>query len=99
MRETARVMTSDPQARLAVLIATTGLTQVDLAKLHRVAGWTVRGWMQVVCTPPAVANRGARDARHTLDEDADFVVRAMGEQGSAAAVLSVLTVTFALISR
>ena len=33
MRETARIMTLDPEARLAVLLATTGLTQVDLAKL------------------------------------------------------------------
>ncbi len=35
MIETARIMTSDPQARLAVLLATTGLTQLDLARLLR----------------------------------------------------------------
>jgi DNA-binding XRE family transcriptional regulator len=32
----------DPQARLAVLLATTGLTQLDLAKLLGVASRTVR---------------------------------------------------------
>jgi transcriptional regulator with XRE-family HTH domain len=87
MRETARIMTSDPQARLAVLLATTGLTQVDLAKLLRVAGRTVRRWMQGVCTPPAVAIEELEALARTLDEDADFVVRAMGEEGSAAALL------------
>jgi transcriptional regulator with XRE-family HTH domain len=89
MRETARIMTSDPQARLAVLLATTGLTQVDLARLLRVASRTVRRWMQGVRTPPAVAIEQLEVIAHTLDEDADYVVRAMGEQGSAAAVLLV----------
>jgi transcriptional regulator with XRE-family HTH domain len=53
--ETDRTTTLDPQARLAVLLATTGLTQLDLAKLLGVASRTVRRWMQGVCTPPAVA--------------------------------------------
>jgi transcriptional regulator with XRE-family HTH domain len=55
MLETDRTTTLDPQARLAVLLATTGLTQLDLAKLLGVASRTVRRWMQGVCTPPAVA--------------------------------------------
>ena len=41
MLETDRTTTLDPQARLAVLLATTGLTQLDLAKLleeHMVFG-------------------------------------------------------------
>ena len=53
MLETDRTTTLDPQARLAVLLATTGLTQLDLAKLLGVASRTVRRWMQGVCTPPA----------------------------------------------
>ena len=52
MLETDRTTTLDPQARLAVLLATTGLTQLDLAKLLGVASRTVRRWMQGVCTPP-----------------------------------------------
>jgi hypothetical protein len=43
--ETDRTTTLDPQARLAVLLATTGLTQLDLAKLLGVASRTVRRWM------------------------------------------------------
>jgi hypothetical protein len=83
MLETDRTTISDPEARLAVLLATTGLTQLDLARLVRVAGRTVRRWMQGgVCTPPAVAIKELEMLAHTLDEDANFVVRAMGEQGS-----------------
>ena len=55
MLETDRTTTLDPQARLAVLLATTGLTQLDLARLLPVAGRTVRRWMEGVCKPPAVA--------------------------------------------
>jgi hypothetical protein len=51
MLETDRTTTLDPQARLAVLVATTGLTQLDLVKLLGVASRTVRRWMQGVCTP------------------------------------------------
>ena len=51
MLETDRTTTLDPQARLAVLLATTGLTQLDLARLLPVAGRTVRRWMQGVLTP------------------------------------------------
>ena len=43
--------------------------------------------MQGVLTPPAVAFEQLEELAHTLDEDADFLVRAMGEQGSAAAAL------------
>jgi transcriptional regulator with XRE-family HTH domain len=89
MQKAARITTLDPQARLAVLLATTGLTQLDLARLVRVAGRTVRRWMEGVCKPPAAAIRELEMLAHTLDEDADFVVRAMGEQGSGAAVLVV----------
>jgi hypothetical protein len=60
MLETDRTTTLDPQARLAVLLATTGLTQLDLAKLLGVASRTVRRWMQGVCTPPAVAIKAGR---------------------------------------
>jgi hypothetical protein len=45
--------------------------------------------MEGACTPPAVAIKELEMLAHTLDEAADFVVRAMGEQGSAAAVLVV----------
>ena len=84
MRETAaRITTLDPEARLAVLLATTGVTQVDLAKLLGVAGRTVRRWMEGACTPPAVAIKELEMLARTLDEDSDFVVRAMGEQGSS----------------
>jgi hypothetical protein len=38
-----------------VLPATTGVTQVDLAKLLGVAGRTVRRWMEGACAPPAIA--------------------------------------------
>ena len=55
MLETDRTTTLDPPARLAVLLATTGLTQLDLARLLPVAGRTVRRWMQGVLAPPAVA--------------------------------------------
>jgi transcriptional regulator with XRE-family HTH domain len=89
MQKAARITTLDPEARLAVLLAATGLTQVDLAKLLGVASRTVRRWMEGACTPPAVAIKELEMLAHTLDEDADFVVRAMGEQGSAAAVLVV----------
>jgi transcriptional regulator with XRE-family HTH domain len=89
MLETDRTTTLDPQARLAVLLATTGLTQLDLAKLLGVASRTVRRWMQGVCTPPAVAIKELEALARTLDEAADSVVRGMGEQGSAAAVLIV----------
>jgi transcriptional regulator with XRE-family HTH domain len=85
MQKAARITTLDPQARLAVLLATTGLTQMDLAKLLGVAGRTVRRWMEGVCKPPAAAIKELEMLAHTLDEDADFVVRAMGEQGSGAA--------------
>ena len=86
MLETDRTTTLDPPARLAVLLATTGLTQLDLARLLPVAGRTVRRWMEGVCKPPAVAFEELEALAHTLDEDADSVVRAMGEQGSTAAV-------------
>ena len=89
MLETDRTTTLDPQARLAVLLATTGLTQLDLAKLLGVASRTVRRWMQGMCTPPAVAIKELEALARTLDEAADSVVRGMGEQGSAAAVLIV----------
>ena len=89
MLETDRTTTLDPPARLAVLLATTGLTQLDLAKLLGVASRTVRRWMQGVCTPPAVAIKELEALARTLDEAADSVVRGMGEQGSAAAVLIV----------
>jgi transcriptional regulator with XRE-family HTH domain len=89
MRETARTTISDPQAPLAVLLATTGLTQVDLAKLLRVASRSVRRWMEGVCTPPSAAIEQLEMLARTLDETADPVVRAMGEQGSAAPVLLV----------
>jgi transcriptional regulator with XRE-family HTH domain len=55
MLETDRTTTPDPQARLAVLLATTGLTQLDLARLLRVNGRTVRRWIEGVCKPPAAA--------------------------------------------
>jgi transcriptional regulator with XRE-family HTH domain len=71
------------------VIATTGLTQLDLAKLLGVASRTVRRWMQGVCTPPAVAIKELEALARTLDEAADSVVRGMDEQGSAAAVLIV----------
>ena len=45
--------------------------------------------MQGVCRPPPVAIEELEALAHTLDEDADFVVRAMEEQGSAPAVLLV----------
>jgi hypothetical protein len=45
--------------------------------------------MQGVCTPPAVAIKELEALARTLDEAADSVVRGMGEQGSAAAVLIV----------
>jgi transcriptional regulator with XRE-family HTH domain len=86
---TATTTALDPQARLAVLLATTGLTQEDLAKLLRVAGRSVRRWMQGVRPPPAVAIKELEGLAHTLDETADFVVQAMGEQGSAAAAFLV----------
>jgi transcriptional regulator with XRE-family HTH domain len=89
MLETDRTTTLDPPARLAVLLATTGLTQLDLARLLPVAGRTVRRWMEGVCKPPAVAFEELEALAHTLDEDADSVVRAMGEQGSTAAALLV----------
>jgi transcriptional regulator with XRE-family HTH domain len=89
MLETDRTTTPDPQARLAVLLATTGLTQLDLARLLRVNGRTVRRWIEGVCKPPAAAIEELEVLARTLDEDADFVVRAMGEQGSAAAALLV----------
>jgi transcriptional regulator with XRE-family HTH domain len=89
MLETDRTTTLDPPARLAVLLATTGLTQLDLARLLPVAGRTVRRWMEGVCKPPAVAFEQLEELAHTLDEDADYLVRAMGEQGSAAAALLV----------
>ena len=79
MLETDRTTTLDPQARLAVLLATTGLTQLDLAKLLGVASRTVRRWMQGVCTPPAVAIKELEVLARTLDEAADSVVRGMGE--------------------
>jgi transcriptional regulator with XRE-family HTH domain len=85
MLETDRTTTLDPPARLTVLLATTGLTQLDLARLLPVAGRTVRRWMEGICKPPAVAFEELEALAHTLDEDADSVVRAMGEQGSAAA--------------
>jgi transcriptional regulator with XRE-family HTH domain len=66
MGETARII--DPQARLAVLLATTGLTQLDLARLLRVDGRTVRRWMQGVSPPPAVAIEQLEALAHTLDE-------------------------------
>jgi DNA-binding transcriptional regulator YiaG len=60
MQKAARITTLDPQARLAVLLATTGLTQLDLARLVRVAGRTVRRWMEGVCKPPAAASPPSR---------------------------------------
>jgi transcriptional regulator with XRE-family HTH domain len=89
MLETDRTTTLDPQARLAVLLATTGLTQLDLARLLRVNGRTVRRWIEGVCKPPAAAIEQLEALAHTLDEDADFVVRAMGKQGSGDAVVVV----------
>ena len=80
MLETDRTTTLDPQARLAVLLATTELTQLDLAKLLGVASRTVRRWMQGVCTPPAVAIKELEALARTLDEAADSVVRGMGER-------------------
>ena len=74
MLETDRTTTLDPPARLTVLLATTGLTQLDLARLLPVAGRTVRRWMQGVLTPPAVAFEQLEELAHTLDEDADFPV-------------------------
>jgi transcriptional regulator with XRE-family HTH domain len=59
MLETDRTTTLDPQARLAVLLATTGLTQLDLAKLLGVASRTVRRWMQGVCTPAVAIKEGS----------------------------------------
>src|ERR1700730_19013978 len=85
MLETDRTTTVDPQAQLAVLLATTGLAQLDLAKLLGVASRTVRRGMQGVCTPPAVAIKELEALARTLDEAADSVVRGMGEQGSAGA--------------
>jgi hypothetical protein len=38
--------------------------------------------MEGVCKPPAAAIKELDAIARTLDEDADFVVRAMGEQGS-----------------
>jgi hypothetical protein len=62
MLETDRTTTLDPPARLAVLLATTGLTQLDLARLLPVAGRTVRRWMEGVCKPPAVAFEQLEDS-------------------------------------
>jgi hypothetical protein len=45
--------------------------------------------MQGICVPPPVAIEQLEALARTLDEDADFLVRTMGEQGSAAAVLLV----------
>ena len=83
--QTTAGMTIDPQARLAVLLATNGVTQEDLAKLLRVAGRSARRWMQGVRRPPAMAIEQLEELAHTLDADADFVVQRMGEQGSGPA--------------
>jgi transcriptional regulator with XRE-family HTH domain len=89
MRQTVTFEKLDPEAQLAVLLATTGLTQLHLARLLRVAGRTVRRWMQGICVPPPVAIEQLEALARTLDEDADFVVRTMGEQGSEDPVLLV----------
>jgi hypothetical protein len=82
-------MLSEPRALLAVLLAKTGLTQTDAAPLLGVAGRTVRRWIEGVRTPPAVAIDRLAALARSLDQVADFKVRALDEAGSAPAVLLV----------
>ena len=90
MLETDRTTTLDPQARLAVLLATTGLTQLDLAKLLGVASRTVRRWMQGVCTPPAVAIKELEALARTLEHEGDRPVDAIEDLLIAVAMRRVL---------
>jgi hypothetical protein len=60
-------MTSDPQAQLAVLLATTGLTQLDLAVLHWLGSRPDlrRDRADLAFAGPVVASLGARPLSRT----------------------------------
>ena|ERR1041384_6133453 len=78
---TSQLSRSDPPALLAVLLAATGLTQTDAAKLLGVAGRTMRRWVEGRAIPPAsVFDRLAALAR-ALDQAADAKVRWMDPPG------------------
>src|SRR5262249_49342435 len=87
IRTKMREMRSDRHARLAVLLASTGLTQADAAELLGVADRSVRRWMEGVSTPPTVAIDRLEALARTLDHLAETAVQAIDEAGSDPAFL------------
>jgi transcriptional regulator with XRE-family HTH domain len=82
-------MRPDPCASLAVLLARTGLTQMDAAAVLGVAGRTFRRWMEGAHDPPTEAINRLTALARDLDLAADATAGTMDEPGSAPRVLLV----------
>ena len=82
-------MRSESPAVLAVLLARTGLTQMDAAVLLGVASRTFRRWMEGIVAPRPGAISRLEGLARELDQAADVVVRGMGEAGAAPTTLVV----------
>jgi transcriptional regulator with XRE-family HTH domain len=63
---------------LAVLLASTGLTQSDAAALLQVDGRTVRRWIEGTRPTPKVAIERLRAWAYALDQTAQAIITGMG---------------------
>ena len=82
-------MRPDPQAKLAVLLAITGLTQTEGAAVLGVSGRTMRRWMEGVRIPPAIALDRLAALARGLDQLANSAVRDMDDAVPASRVFLV----------
>ena len=71
-------MRLDTSALLAVLLASTGLTQAEAAALFQVNGRTVRRWIEGTRPTPKVAIEHLRSWAKALDKTAQAMITRMG---------------------
>jgi hypothetical protein len=68
----------DTSAFLAVLLASTGLTQAEAASLFQVDGRTVRRWLEGTRPTPKAAIERLRTWAYCLDQTAQAIIMGMG---------------------
>jgi hypothetical protein len=71
-------MRLETSALLAVLLASTGLTQTDAAALLHVDARTVRRWLEGTRPTPKVAIERLRTWAYCLDQTAQAIIMSMG---------------------
>jgi transcriptional regulator with XRE-family HTH domain len=72
----------DTSAFLAVLLASTGLTQAEAAALFQVDGRTVRRWLEGTRPTPEVAIERLNAWAYALDQTAQAIIMRTGAPGA-----------------